>query len=265
MEHTVNINVDKEIRISDFIDSKDRRSLLLDLTTASSTGASPGLEDIAGALQRVNTLFDGIIVNPGQLEHHAHFLGGKRRAAPLIRVDWTNAYRDKDFCLPASTVSRVLLSSGEDALHLGATAAVATLLLGFGEDPESENIQSISLLARECYRLSLPLIVDIRPIGGKVNRDNFAGSIKLGTSFMMEAGADALILPECDIETCRLIGNWATVPVLLRLENLPSPEKTEELFAAGMSGIVLTERTLEAVEIVEKICSLKQCIHRQEE
>jgi DhnA family fructose-bisphosphate aldolase class Ia len=196
------------------------------------------------------------------LEHHAQLLGGKLRAAPLVRVDWTNAYRDKDFCLPASSVSRVLLSGGEDALHLGATAAVATLLLGFGEDLESENIESISLLARECYRLSLPLIVDIRPIGEKVTQDNYAGSIKLGTSFMMEAGADALIIPESDLETIRVIGSWSTVPVLVRLDTLPSPERADELFAAGMSGVVLSEKIIGVVENGEKIHILKQVIHR---
>jgi len=258
----VNINVGKEIRMSDFIDSKDRRTLLLDLTTASSTGAPTGLEDIAGTLQRVNALFDGIIVNPGQLEHHAQLLGGKLRAAPLVRVDWTNAYRDKDFCLPASSVSRILLSNGEDALRLGATAAVATLLLGFGEELESENIQSVSLLARECYRLSLPLTVDIRPIGENVTRDNYAGSVKLGASFMMEAGADALVIPECGLETIRLVGNWATVPVLIRLDNLPSPEKADELLSAGMSGIVLSENILNTPEMGEKIRSLRSCIHK---
>jgi DhnA family fructose-bisphosphate aldolase class Ia len=258
----VNINVGKEIRMSDFIDSRDRHTLLLDLTTASSTGAPAGLEDIAGTLQRVNSLFDGIIVNPGQLEHHAQLLGGKLRAAPLVRVDWTNAYRDKDFCLPASGVSRILLSNGEDALRLGATAAVATLLLGFGEDLESENIQSISLLARECYRLSLPLVVDIRPIGGTVTQDNFAGSIKLGTSFMMEAGADVLVIPECDPDTVRLIGSWATVPVLIRCDHLPSPERAEELFSGGISGIVLSENILNASEMGDKIHSLLHCIHK---
>ena len=257
----MNINVGKEIRMSDIIDSKDRRSLLLDLTIASSTGAPSGLEDNSATLQRLNTLFDGIIVNPGQLEHHAHLLGGKLRAAPLVRVDWTNAYRDKDFCLPAASVSRVLLSSGEDALHLGATAAVATLLLGFGEDLESENIQSVSLLARECYRLALPLIVDIRPIGEKVTQDNYAGSIKLGTSFMMEAGADALILPDCDAETCALIGKWATIPVILRLDEIPAEEKIGEVFKLGISGIVLSEKVLPVSGLEEKLTLLKQLVH----
>ncbi len=254
-------NVGKNIRMSDFVDSRDNRSLMLDLTLASSVGAQPGTENISETLGRCNAVFDGIILNPGQLEHHAELVGGKMRASPLVRIDWTNAYHDKEFGLPASTVTRVTLSDGEDALGLGASAVVATFLLGFGEDPESENIRSISLLARECYRLSLPLLVDVRPIGGRISSDNYMGSIKLGTSFMMEAGADALILPDCDAETCALIGKWATIPVMLRLDEIPTGEKIEQLFNLGMSGIVLSEKILPASGIEEKLTSLKQLVH----
>ena len=258
----MNINVGKNIRISDFIDSKDNRSLLLDLTVTSSIGAQPGTENISETLRQYNTIFDGIILNPGQLEHHANLVGGKLRAAPLVRVDWTNAYRDKEFCLPAATVTRVSLSDGEDALTLGASAVVATFLLGFGEDLESENIRSISLLARECYRLSLPLVVDIRPIGGNISADNYEGSIKLGTSFMMEAGADVLILPECDLDTCKLIGMWATVPVIMRCDAVPTSEKAQQMLVAGMAGIVLSEKSLPVPGFEEGATTLKTLIHQ---
>jgi DhnA family fructose-bisphosphate aldolase class Ia len=259
----VNTNVGKNIRMSDFIDSKDNRCLMLDLTVSSSVGAQPGTEDISETLRQCNSTFDGIILNPGQLEHHATLIGGKMRAAPLVRIDWTNAYRDKDSFLPASAVTRVTISDGEDALRLGASAVVATFLLGFGENLESESIQSISLLARECYRLSLPLVVDIRPIGDKVTDDNYMGSIKLGTSFMMEAGADALILPDCDAETCSLIGKWATIPVLLRLDEIPTTERMDELFTKGLMGVVLTDKFLHTSPDGEKLLRLKDLIHRR--
>lgn len=257
----MNINVGKNIRISDFIDTKDDRTLILDLTISSSIGAQPGIEDVSEIISRYGTLFDGMILNPGQLEHHASLVGGKLRAAPLLRVDWTNAYRGKDFCLPASAVSRIELSDGEDAMALGSSAVVATFLLGFGEDLESENVRSISLLARECYRLSIPLVVDVRPLGDRISADNYAGSVKLGTSFMMEAGADALILPECDIETCALIGKWSTIPVLIRLDEIPSQKKTEKLLGAGMKGLVLSEKILVDSGIESKVSSLKQIVH----
>ena len=258
----MNINVGKNIRMSDFIDSRDNRTLLLDVTAPSSVGATPGLEDITEVLNHSNTVFDGIILNPGQLEHHANLVGGKLRAAPLVRVDWSNALRGKEFCLPAATVTRVSLSDGEDALTLGASAAVATFLLGFGEDMESENIRSISLLARECYRLSLPLVVDIRPMGGTITAENYMGSIKLGASFMMEAGVDALILPECDPETSELIGSWATVPVMMRFDDTPSEEKISQLLNAGIAGIVLTEMSLALPGFHDSATGLRSLLHR---
>ena len=234
---------------------------MLDLTVSSSLGAEAGTEDVSEVLSHANMLFDGVILNPGQLEHHSALIGGKMRAAPLVRVDWTNAFRNKEFCLPASAVTRVELSNGEDALRLGATAVVATFLLGFGEDLEAENIRSISLLARECYRLSLPLVADIRPIGDKITSDNYTGSIKLGTSFMMEAGVDALIIPECDAATCALIGGWATIPVILRLDELPDVHKTEMFFSSGVSGVVLTEKALTIVAAGDELPQLRQTIH----
>ena len=126
---------------------------------------------------------------------------------------------------------------------------------------ESENIRSISLLARECYRLSLPIVADIRPIGERVSGDNYVGCIKLGTSFMMEAGADALIVPDSEAETQALIGAWATVPVIVRLEHLPEEGRIQELFALGMSGIVFSEKVLSVPGFEGRMESTRQLVH----
>lgn len=257
----MNINIGKDIRLSDFIDSKDGRSLLLDTTITSSLGATPGMEDLAKTIRTLNTLFDGIILNPGQAEHLAELLGGKDRAAPLVRVDWTNAYRDENFPLPVSRVKRTMISDGGDALRLGASAVVSSFLMGFDEDFEAENIKSISLLARECYSLALPVVVDIRPIGEKVTQSNFAGSIKLGVSFMQEAGADALIIPDCDSETCKRIGEWISIPVILRSDEIPTEKKLKAAFEAGLAGILLSEKVLTLPDHVERIKNLKSMIH----
>ena len=259
----MSIHIGKDLRLSDFISAQDGRGLLLDTTMTACVGAMPGLEDLSKTLMEVNEIFDGIVVNPGQAEHLAPLLGGKNRAAPLIRVDWTNAYRDEEFCLPVTKVRRVEISNGEDALRLGASAVVATFFLGFDEAFESENIESISPLARECYELSLPVVVDIRPIGGKVSKSNFDGTVKLGVSFMMEAGVDALIIPDCDLENLKLIANWATVPVLVREEGIPRDKKIAELMNVGMKGILLTEKAIGEKDYRKRITEIFQSIHIQ--
>jgi DhnA family fructose-bisphosphate aldolase class Ia len=247
-------HIGKSIRISDILNSK---SLLLDTTIASCVGATPHLEDLPGVLHNCNGIFDGIIVNPGQMEHLSTELSGKNRAAPLVRVDWTNAYRDEDFCLPASDVKRVEISQAEDIMALGGSAAVATLLMGFGDEFEAENIRSISRLLRASYELSLPVFIDVRPIGPAVNEVNFEDTIKLSVSFMMEAGADALIVPDCSQETLKLIGSWSTVPVIVRSDQLFSISEVNKLFSLNIAGILFSEKILESDNYTEKIVQLK--------
>lgn len=247
-------NIGKSIRIDDILTSK---SFLLDTTIASCLGATPQLEDLRSVLQTSNKIFDGIIVNPGQMEHLALELAGKDRAAPLVRVDWTNAYRDQDFCLPVQDVKRVEISSAQDVLLLGGSAAVVTLLMGFGDEFEAENIHSISRLLRDAYELSLPVFVDIRPIGPGVSAFNLEDVIKLGVSFMMEAGVDTLIIPDIRSETLKLIGNWATVPVIVQSDRLLKKDEAASKFEFGMKGILFSEKILEGDHIAQQVRALK--------
>ncbi|HEX9974547.1 MAG TPA: hypothetical protein VGD14_20940 [bacterium] len=248
------IHTGKSIRVHDILTD---RAILLDTTIASCLGATPHLENLQHVLRESNKIFDGIIVNPGQMEHLSNELAGKNRAAPMVLVDWTNAYRDQDFCLPVTDVKRVEISSAEDVLRLGGSAAVATLLMGFGDEFEAENIRSISHLIRSAYDLSLPVFVDIRPIGSGVSEINFEDSIKLGVSFMMEGGADALIIPNCSVETLKLIGSWSTIPVIVRSDRLLKKDETGKIFEMGMRGILFGEKILEDSGFPKQIGALK--------
>ena len=247
-------HIGKAIRLSDILDNN---SLMLDTTIGSSIGATPQLEDLKSVLQTCSNIFNGIVVNPGQMEHLSFELAGKNRAAPLVRVDWTNAYRDADFCLPVSEVQRIEISQADDLLNLGASAAVATMLMGFGDDFEAENISSISKLIRESYDLSLPVFVDIRPIGPKVSQVNFEDTIKLGVSFMMEAGADALIIPYCSLDTLKIISDWSTIPVIVRTETLFNKNESKAIFDLGIKGILFSEKILEVEEFYDKIKNME--------
>ena len=257
----MNIDIGKTIRISDFIDAKDSRSLIVDTTITSSLGATKGLENVAKFIELVQRHCDGIFVNPGQAEHHAELLGGKRMAAPIIRLDWTNAYRDKDFCLPANVVKRLMISNPDDALALGASAVIATFFLGFDDDFEANNIKDLSLLARGCHQIALPLLVDIQPIGEKVVESNFENSIKLGVSFIQELGADIIIIPDCSHENLQYICSWMRVPVFVRLTQFPYAELVNKFFDDGLAGIVASASLFGETLAQEKLKNLYTQIH----
>ncbi len=255
------IDIGKTIRLNDIIDSNDNKALLIDTTVASTLGSTEGMENLAQVLQKINCNCDGIIINVGQAEHNAGLLAGKKRAAPIVRMDWTNAFRDEEFCLPVGNVKRCMISNGEDALTIGASAVIATMFLGFDDEFEAENIKDISHLARECHTISLPVLVDIRPIGPGVNENNYEDSIKLGLSFMLELGADCLIIPECSESILRAVGNWIKVPVLVRFDKIPSGEDMQLLFDCGLAGIVLTEKIFTKKNYENQIVELYKTIH----
>lgn len=255
------IDIGKTIRLSEILDARDGRALFVDTSIAATLGATAGLENLGLSLEAIHHFCDGIIVNPGQAEHQAGLLGGKNRAAAIVRVDWTNAFRDDQFALPATQIKRLMISTGEDALLLGASAVVANLLLGFDDELEAQNIADLSHLARGCQAHSLPVLIDIRPIGPAVAMKNREESIKLGISFMQELGADLLIIPECSNETLKFIIDWVKVPVLLRKALPPSPEEIAQWLQMGVAGLVLSENIFVDAGYEEKIARLFLQLH----
>lgn len=255
------INVGKTIRFGDLFNPDDRRCLGVDTSVAASVGAVSGLENFRSSINDITRICDAVIVNPGQLEHHAEMLGGSHQAAPIVRLDWTNYFRDKQFCLPAKQIHRVMISSIGDALTLGASAAVVRYLMGMDDEFEAENVQSISFTAKDAYRESLPLIIEICPVGEKVDTRNFDNTIKLGVACMLEVGADGLIIPECSSATIREIGCWADIPVLIKLLKVPDLTMQNQAFKAGLSGFLIDETILSNSGFAQTLRSCFENIH----
>ncbi len=251
------VPIGKQVRQSYFLPEEARFALLLDLSRSGSTGPTPVLAEVRPVLETATRLFHAIILNPGAMEKHADLLGGKVYAAGLVRADWTNALRPDDFPLPVQKVHRVVISDAEDALLLGASGMVCSLLMGFDDEFEADNIEQISHLARACYSASLPLVAEVLPVGPKVRPVNHDGVVKLAASFLMEAGVDAVIVPPVRQEERELLANWLTIPVLERRDVLPPAGEIAGLRDVGYGGVVLGEEALTSERWTEKVAELR--------
>mgnify|MGYP005842408507 CR=1 FL=1 len=241
--------IGKALRRAEFW-REGQKSLLADISLPGALGPLPGMETPAEAVKALAPRVDGLIVNPGVAETFADAFVGKLGAAPLVRLDWTNAVRPADFVLPPAHVRRIALGAAEDALELGACAAVASFLLGYDEDFEAASIQSISFLARACERLSLPLLVDLRPIGPKIEPAKFDSAVQLGVSFMVEGGADAISIPlPRKTPALKLLLDFSPAPLFLQVEDAAAlkHEDAGAYLAAleiGCAGLALDSRAL---------------------
>lgn len=243
--------IGKTLRLAEFW-QEDRKSILIDATLPGALGPLLGLESPARTVQMLAPLADGLILNPGIAEAHAaHFLG-KQGAAPLIRLDWTNIFRPADHALPPRSPQRVQLATPTDAVQIGACAAVASLLLGYDEEFEAQNIQALSFAARECARVALPLLVDVHLAGPKIDPAKFDAAVQLGVGFMVEAGADGIFLPLPGKKALDLLLSYAPVPLFLRVDTAADlTGHAGGLCAAldaGVAGLVLGSATLMEAE-----------------
>jgi len=249
----------KLYRIREFVNPKDNHSLIVDTSKGLSLGALPGLERFASATKPVLPLLDGLVTSPGQVRRLADRT--RTDAGLLVRADWTNALRDKNFVLPPETIHYMLLVDPVDAQDLGSSAMVINFLLGFEEEIESQCMHNTVQLAINGSQIGLPLIVDLHPIGSRIVLRSKA--IELGVSYALEGGADGIAIPWPGEESFNTIMTMAgEVPIWVKPESL-DPNSSEILtgLELGAVGIWLDERVFAEAAPKELIQLFSNRVH----
>ena len=227
-------------------------SLWIDTTVASSIGAPTGLEDIAAALERVGGP-DAVVLNPGQAERLAEGFGGRGRPALIMRLDWTNVFRQKTHPIPCSEPVYCPIALPDEALSLGASAVMVTLLLGFDETFEADNVRQVARFARQASKENIPIAIDVRPLGSRVNEENLADTVLLGASMALELGADIIVVPYSGKDALDIALSFVSVPIVLDIDCGPRDEGRVPLRAASQAGVrcVLLREGLFATDAIE--------------
>lgn len=249
----------KTYRLKEFIHPGDERSLIVDASAGLSLGPLPGLEQFAPAVEEVMPHIDGLVASPGQ----AGKLTGRTRedAALLVRADWTNALRDKDFVLPPETISHIPLLTPMDALDLGASAVVIYFLLGFEEQIEAGCLRSTVQLALEGSKVGMPLIVDVQAIGPRVVL--MGKAIELGVSYALEGGADGVTVPWPGRESFNtILAMAAGLPVWIKPTTLENSEaELGDALQMGGTGLWIDQQLFAAADINQLLDLISAQVH----
>ena len=226
----------KLYRLREFIRAEDGHSLIVDTSAGLSLGALPGLEDFGAAARSVLSIVDGLVCSPGQLRRIPDRSRGE--ASLLVRLDWTNTLRGPDFVLPPATVQRLPLLTAQDALDLGATAMVGSFLLGYEEEVEATCLRHTVQWSLDGNAVGLPLIVEVRAGGPRVAIP--AKAIELGTSYALEGGADAIVVPYPGRKSLESIAAFVSVPWWIKPSHFENATaELEEALGLGGTGLWL--------------------------
>ena len=225
-----------DYRLREFLPALERRAVLLDASAGLSLGVVPGLEDWGQAVRPALAWLDGLICSPGQLRRLTNC--GRADAALLVRMDWTNTLRGEGFPLAPETATHLAILTTSDALELGATAMVSSLLLGYDETLEAGCVKAMVQLAMAGRDLGLPLIVDVCPSGPRVALPDKA--VELGASLALESGADVIGVPYAGSASLKTIAAMLSVPWLLKPTTpVAAAREWEEALGLGAAGLWL--------------------------
>lgn len=251
----------KEVRIGKMFDSSF--SIYLDATAPLVQGKLKGLENLKDVVCRLAPKVDGILLNFGQLGHNAKFLGFKNEASCGTPVDWSN-YKRKEYTItPRMDLYHDLIFNPESIEAQGADFCSINFLLGLSDSQELQEIEQIANIVQKANRIALPVLVNLLPVGEKINEENLEGSIELALSICYEMGADCFSIPLIKPQTIEGIKDYIHKPIFLRLNesNFDHLQNLIMQYSDSIDGIILAEKIFSIDGLDEWIDSLKDVLN----
>jgi len=248
--------VEKYMRINRIINPESEKTLILEMDWANDAYAEMIIRDCRNCC-------DGVIVNKDQVNRLHTYLMGSRAPGLIIQIDWKSFYQELQS--PLYENLEIVNSAVEEAVLLGASSIVSSLIIGYEKDEdEARNLEAISFLARACERAGIPLIIRCLPIGRRVTRENFCRCVELGARVAMEAGADMVAIPYTgDQASFNRIVHGVNVPILLLDMQTPLGGSIDSLKLAleiGVVGAIIGYGTLKDY-IPQKVKTIYEVIH----
>jgi len=256
----------RDLRLAEFLRPDDGKTLIVEMDRGLMLGPVQGLIKLGEALDQIHGI-DAVVLTLGQVKRVYPRLKGRNAPATIVRADWTNLLRDKDCVLPVLDVKHVPVADAEDVAISGGVAAAAFFLVGYDRDEEeAKNMEEVARLARQCARLSIPLLIQAVPFGSRVTKDNLFDCVRMAARMGLEAGADVLAAPyPGSTELLKELVDSIRVPLLLwdrGFESAKLESRCEEALNSGAAGMMIGEGVFSIPNWPELLKRLQSLIHK---
>jgi len=257
-------------RLSRIVDPRDNKAIIVAADHGMMLGPILGAAHLEQTLAKVvEGKPDGILMSPGQAERLSHFFHGQSSPALLIRGDWTNAFRDRTYTLPARSTQFCRVTSVKRAVRLGADAVTIYLFIGYQDKKqERSHLEQARQFRHECDEFGIPLVIEPIPMGPRVTKTNYHELIRTSVELAVGVGADALKVPYTgDPETFSSVIEAAKgVPVLMlggskAFSDREPLEAVEEALSVGASGVVFGRNVIQSSNPAQTLGLIRQVVH----
>ena len=256
----------KSLRLHRILDVDTRKGVIVAFDHGLMLGPIPGLNPPAERLKMfLEGGADAVLFSPGMLRASAHLMAG-RRTGIIVRLDWTNMWRDPKL-LGFEEGRSCAIGSVEDAVRWGADAVLTYLFIGSTDAAsEAEEVRRNAEVNRACERFGLVHVVESMARGSRVERTNSKELVALHTRMAGELGADLLKTDFLDQEsdTAEVVAT-SLVPVLLaggpKMTESSALGVVERSVRAGAAGIVFGRNVFQAADPVAFLREARRAVH----
>jgi len=257
------MDIGKEIRLSMIL--RSGRGLIVALDHGLPLGPMPGIMDVSQTLgQIVEARPDGVLLTPGQARSCKRHLLGKDSPALLLRLDWTNMFRNQPAPEGYAPIRKV-----RDAVKFGACGVVTYLFYGYENgEMQSLNMREVARTARECEGYGVPLVVEAMARGKLVKtREVDPEVLKIPVRMAAEIGADIIKTDYTgDPDSFSEITRCSPVPVMIAGgPKMGSPQAAlravSDALKAGAVGVFFGRNIFQAPSPLLMVRALRALIH----
>lgn len=212
-------NTGKTIRLGRILDPKTQRAAVVAFDHGLHLGTLPGIMNPGQTLETLAEAgADAFLVGPGIARQFASVFAGRGAPGLVLRIDWTNRWRDESTSLGNPEGRGCLIASVEDAARLGADAVLVYMFFGY-DDPavEARQVNDVATVAQACEALGIGCIIEPMARGLRVGADEYkAEYIAIGARMACEIGADLLKTDYSgNADTFRQVVEAAFRPILI--------------------------------------------------
>lgn len=252
------------IRTDRLFDRSSGRSFMVAIDRTISAGPEPYADDAAALIESVVTGgADAILLSPGLIKQYGALAAFRGGPALVARID----FPFMDSVTQGEGEEFRLICTVEEAVGLGADAVVMFLMgAHINRRVFGDNAAALAVVAADCRRLGVPLIVEAVPWGAGTPDVRDPQLVADLSRIAAELGADIVKTENVgSAEAMATVVRSCPVPVLvLGGPQLPLPDllsRTESALSSGARGVVFGRNAWQRDDAGEAMSRLRALVH----
>ncbi len=236
---------------------KDGRTIIVPMDHGMSVGPIPGLENLKAMVDKVAEGGADAVLGHLGLPMYGHRKSGKD-VGLIIHLSASTS-------LGPRPNSKVLVTQVDDAIKIGADGV--SVHINVGDENESEMLQTLGKVSRDCREWGMPLLAMMYPRGEKIEDEHGIEYVKIVARVAAELGVDIVKTNYTgSIETFREVTKGCGAPVIIAggpkistIEDLLT--SIQDALEAGSAGVAIGRNIFQAKDPTKMTRAIYRIVH----